>query len=88
MTYPKVSTVKIATFFGVYHARNLKTSQSVTGVMIILNINPIQWYRKSQNYVKASNFVSELLAIKITTELTMTMCYNIIMIGLPVYVPS
>ena len=51
---------------------------------MLLNKTPIQWYSKSHNTVETSTYGSELVAMRIATELTMAMCYKIRMLGVPI----
>ena len=85
---PKGNPVKIITFFDSYYFHDIETRRYVTGVMMIINKTPIQWYSKSQNIVKTSTYRSEMAATSIATEMTMAMSYNNIIIWVDIYGPT
>ena len=87
MPDPKGGPVMITTFVDVDHAHYLKTSQSVTGVLVFLK-KKIQWYSRRNNAVETSTYVSDMAAMIISMGLTMTMRYNIRVIGFTIYGPS
>ena len=62
----------------------MDTRRSYNGLLMLLNNTPRQWYRKSQKTVDTLTYGSELLAMIIDAEVTMTTCYNLIMIGVPI----
>ena len=63
------SNVQINTFVDADHARNKVTRRSHTGILIFLNRSPFVWYSKCQNTVEISPFGSEIVALRIATEL-------------------
>ena len=87
MPTPKGKSLKITTYFDADHAHDLETRRLVTGVVILLNKTPIQWYSKRQATVESSTYGSEMVAARITTELTMAMRYRLRMLGVPIEGP-
>ena len=49
---------------------------------------PIVWYSKRQNTVEMSTFGSELVAMRIATEVTEALCYKLRMFGVPIQGPA
>ena len=83
MPEPKGKAVKTV-YFDADHAHDLETRMSVTGVLLMLNSTPIQWYSKRQSTVETSMYWSELVAARIATELTIAMRYKLRMLGEPI----
>ena len=48
---------------------------------MMLNKTPIQWYKKRSNKLDTSNYALELVVLKISTDLTIEINYDIRMIG-------
>ena len=80
---PRGKPVQINAFVDVDHAGNLATIRSHSGILIFLNMAPISWYSKRQNSVETSTFLSEFVALKITTELIISLYYKLRMMGIP-----
>jgi hypothetical protein len=66
------------------HAGNLATRRSHTGILLFLNKAPIVWYSKRQNTVETSTFGSELVALRIATEMIESLRYKLRMFGIPI----
>ena len=73
MSYTKVKNIMITIFVDEDHTHNTKTRLSVTGVLTSLNKTLTQWYSRHYDTVETSTYVSELMAMIISTELTMVM---------------
>ena len=56
MPEPRGNPIYINTFVDSGHARNIFTRRLHTGIMIFINIDPIQWYSKKQNNIENSTF--------------------------------
>ena len=69
------------------HAGNLITRRSQTGILIYLNNAPIVWYSKRQNTVETSTYGSELVALRVTTEIIEALRYKLRMFGIPISGP-
>ena len=80
----KVKPIIITTFVDADHAHDLETRRFVTGVLMFLNKTPIHWCIMRQNTVETSNYVSELVEMRIAMEFTMAMHYELRMIGAPI----
>ena len=80
----KGKVVKMTVYFDTDHAHDLETRRSVTGVLLMLNHTPINWYSKRQSTVETSTYGSELIAARIATELTIAMSYKLRRLGAPI----
>jgi hypothetical protein len=69
------------------HAGDRVTRRSQTGIIIFLNCAPITWYSKKQNTVESSTFGSEFVALRIATELIISLRYKLRMMGIPIHTP-
>jgi len=69
------------------HAGDRVTRRSQTGIIIFLNRAPITWYSKKQNTVESSTFGSEFVALRIATELIISLRYKLRMMGIPIRTP-
>ena len=70
------------------HADNLLTRRSHTGIIIFVNNSPIIWYIKRQNTVDSSSFGSELIALRIATEIIEGLWYKLRMFGVAIDGPA
>ena len=80
----KGNHIMFTNFVDVDHVHDLKTRWYITGVLIFLNKLPIQWHIRWQNTVEISTYGSYLVAMIITTYLTMKMRYTIKITGAPI----
>ena len=82
--------MNIRTYLDAYHADNLSTRRSHTGIFIYVNNLLIIWFSKWQNMVESSSFGSEFVALRIDMELLVSLRYKMGMFGVlidgPVYV--
>jgi len=83
MPEPLGLPVEISCFVDADHAGNLLTRRSQSGVLIFLNKAPIVWYSKRQNTVESSTFGSEFVAMRIATDLIVSLRYKLRMFGVP-----
>jgi len=83
MPEPLGLPVKISCFVDADHAGNLLTRRSQSGVLIFVNKAPIVWYSKRQNTVESSTFGSEFVAMRIATDLIVSLRYKLRMFGVP-----
>jgi hypothetical protein len=84
MPQPRGNSVKMTAFVAADHASNLATRRSHTGILIFLNKSLIVWFSKRQNTVETSTFGSELVAMRIATEMIESLRYKLQMFGIPV----
>lgn len=80
--------VRTTAFVDSSHAANKLTRRSHTGFVIFINRVPIIWYSKRQNTVESSTFSSEFIAAKCCTEYITTLCYKLMMFGVPLDGPT
>ena len=66
------------------HAGDRITRRSQTGIIIYCNSAPIIWYSKRQSTVESSTFGAEFVALRIATELIISLRYKLRMFGIPV----
>ncbi len=88
MPEPLGLPVKISCFVDADHAGNLLTRRSHSGILIFLNKAPIVWYSKCQNTVESSTFGSEFVAMRIATDLIVSLHYKLRMFGVPLVGPA
>jgi hypothetical protein len=84
---PRGNEVHMRCYCDADHAGNVVTRRSQTGIMIFLNNAPIVWYSKRQNTVETSTFGSELVALRVTTEIIEALRYKLRMFGIPIAGP-
>ena len=84
MSYPKGKPIRITTFADTDHKKDTKTKWYATGALMFLNKTPIHWYIRRKNNVETSSYVSDLEAMIIATEFTMSVRYKIRMIRVPI----
>lgn len=84
MPKPRGNSVTMSCFVDADHAGNLATRRSHTGILLFLNKAPIVWYSKRQNTVETSTFGSELVALRIATEMIESLRYKLRMFGIPI----
>ena len=77
MPDPRGKEVDINVFVDADHAGNVITRRSHTGVILMCNMTPVQWYSKKQNTIETSTFGSEFIALRIATELIEALRYKL-----------
>ena len=70
------------------HAGERTTRRSQSGILIYCNSAPIIWFSKRQNTVESSTFGSEFVALRIATDLIVSLRYKLRMFGIPIVGPS
>jgi hypothetical protein len=73
--------VTISAFVDANHAGNVMMSRLHTGIILYVQNALIVWNSKRQNTVEAATFGSEFVALRITKELIVAMCYKLRMFG-------
>ena len=81
---PRGCSVNIRTYLDAYHADNLSIRRSHTGIFIYVNNLLIIWFSKWQNMVESSSFGSEFVALRIATELQVSLRYKLRMFVIPI----
>lgn len=81
---PRGNQVQMSCFVDSDHAGDKKTRRSQTGILIYLNKAPIIWYSKRQATVESSTFGSEFVALRIASELIISLRYKLRMFGIPI----
>ena len=70
------------------HAGNLFNRRSHWGILIYVNNTPVIWYSKRQNMVETLSYGSKSIALRITTELSEALRYNLRCFGVRLHGPS
>ena len=66
------------------HAGNIKYRRRQTGILILINKSPVNWYRKFQETVESITFGDEFCAMRIDTDIIEGLRYKLCMFGIPV----
>jgi len=88
MPEPLGLPIEITCFVDADHAGQLLTCCSHSGVLIFLNKAPVVWYSKWQNMVESSTFGSKFVAMRIATDLIISLHYKLRMFGVPLTGPT
>ena len=70
------------------HAGNLANRRSHSGILIYVNNALIMSYSKRQNTVESSSFGSELVALRIATDMIEALRYKLRCFGIPIDGPA
>ena len=81
-------SVLIRTYVDANHAGNLMNRRSHSGIIIYVNNAPIMWFSKRQNTVESSSFGSELVALRIATDMIEALRYKLRCMGIPIDGPA
>lgn len=84
MPKPRGNGVDVNCFVDANHAGNAVTRRSHTGVLIYVQNLPVVWFGKKQNTIETSTFGSEFVALRIATELIISLRYKLRMFGVPI----
>ena len=85
---PRGNALQVNCFVDSDHAGDRITRRSQTGIILYCNSAPIIWYSKRQNTVESSTFGSEFVALRIASELIVSLRYKLRMFGIPVEGPA
>jgi len=88
MPEPRGLPVEVTCFVDADHAGNLATRRAHSGVLIFINKAPVVWFSKRQNTVESSTFGSEFIAMRIATDLIVSLRYKLWMFGVPLLGPA
>ena len=81
-------SVLIRAYVDANHAGNLAIRRSHSGIIIYVNNAPIMWFSKRQNTVESSSFGSELVALRISTDMIEALRYKLRCMGVPIDGPA
>ena len=85
---PRGNYLQVNCFVDSDHAGDRITRRSQTGIILYCNSAPIVWYSKRQNTVESSTFGSEFVALRIASELIISLRYKLRMFGIPIVGPA
>ena len=88
MPIPKGREVKITMFADANLYHDMVTGRSVTGLLMMLNGTPIDWFSKKQQCVETAAYGSEFVAARIGVDKIIEMRYMLRMLGVPMKGPS
>jgi hypothetical protein len=80
--------VRMTVYVDADHAHDLVTRRSITGILVMLNNNPIRWVSKCQKTVETSTYGLELVASRISTELILEVRYMLQSLGVALDGPA
>ena len=81
---PRGRPVQVVCFEDSDHAGNRVTRRSQTGILLYINSAPIVWDSKRQNTIESSTFGSEFVALRIASDLIISLRYKLRMFGIPI----
>jgi hypothetical protein len=84
----KGTTVRMTVYADAYHAHDIVTRRSITGILVMLNNTPIRWISKRQKTVETSTYGSELVGSRVSTELILEVRYMLRSLGVSVDGPA
>ena len=84
---PRGNPIELSCFVDSDHAGDKITRRSQTGIILYCNSAPIIWYSKRQNTVESSTFGAEFVALRIASELIISLRYKLRMFGIPILGP-
>jgi hypothetical protein len=84
MPTPKGKAAHITCYSDSDHAGDMVTRRSTTGILLFVNNTPLKWYSKRQNTIETSTYGSELVSLRLATELVMEYRYRLRMMGVPI----
>ena len=85
---PRGNPIQVNCFVDSDHAGDRLTRRSQTGIIVYCNSAPVIWYSKRQTTVETSTFGAEFVAIRISSELIISLRYKLRMFGIPVPDPA
>ena len=88
MLEPLGKTVHVRVWVDANHAGNLANRRSHSGILVYVNNALIINYSKRQNTVESSSFGSELVALRIATDMIEVLRYKLRCFGIPIMGPA
>ena len=79
--------VEVNFFVDSYRSGYKVTRRSQTGILLYLNSAPIIWYSKSQNTAESSTFGYEFIALRLASELIISLKYKFANVRYPIISP-
>ena len=80
---PLGKLVLTSSFFNANLYHNLVTGHTMTGILLLVNLTPIEWYCKKQATVATAMYSSEFIAIQSMTDQVIDLWYTLCMMGVP-----
>jgi hypothetical protein len=84
----KGARVRMSVYIDSDHAHDLVTRRIISRILVMLNNTPIRCISKRQKTVETSNYGSELVASRISTELILEVRYMLRSLGVPLDGPE
>jgi hypothetical protein len=88
MPFSKGYEARCTSFVDANLHHDYTTGRSVTGVIHLLNLTPIEWFTKRQNSVETARYGSEFAAARTATEQLMDLRYTLRMFSAPLDGPA
>ena len=84
MPEPRGASIQLNCFVDASHAGDKMTRHSHTGILIYGNMAPLIWYSKRQNTIELSTFGAKFVALRIASEMIISLRYKLRMFGIPI----
>jgi len=88
MPEARVKEVDIIIFVDADHADNRMTRRSHIGIIIFLNMAPINFYSKKQSIIESFTYGSDFIALKTAQEMLDGIIYKLKVLGVPISGPA
>jgi hypothetical protein len=85
---PRGNAVFTTVYVDADHAGDSSNRRSQTGIILLVNNAPIQWYSSRQRTVETSSHGSELVATRLAVEMAESLRYKLRMFGIPILGPT
>jgi NADPH-dependent 7-cyano-7-deazaguanine reductase QueF-like protein len=80
--------VRMTVYVDADHANDLVTGRSIKFILAMLNNTTVRWVSKLQKTVETSTYASELVALRIATELILEVRFMLRSLGVVLYGPT
>jgi hypothetical protein len=84
----KRSSFRMTVYVDSDHANDLVTRRSITGILVMLNNAPIRWIYKCKKTEETSTYVSELVVLRIATQIILEVRYMLLSLGVTLDGPA
>lgn len=85
---PRGKEIQLNGFVDADFAGDKLSRCSYMGIIIYGNMSPLIWYSKKKNTIETSTFGDEFVALRIATELIISLRYKLRMMGVPIEEPA
>ena len=75
-------------FFDADWAHDIATRRSITGLIAMVGSTPLTWQSKQQGCIATSTYCAEFIAMRSAVEESISLCYMLRWLGIPVKNPT